>query len=485
MLIENDPPASCYFSEEVQERFATITGDWNPMHMDPVAARRTQAGAPVVHGIHTLLWALDQLATTIPGFDRIRRVKTHFYKWVFVNSTAHLVIVSSTDTEIKAHILMGDIVTANVSVMLGPERTTFGSVQARNRSDQPISRTANKLSFEDAAMQSGLVEVIARDEVIVQIFPYLSAVIHPRRVAALGALSTLVGMKCPGLYSIFSGLNIVFDTEIAGCGGIAYEVKSTVERLRMVNLDVQGCGITGVVETFVRVPPAIQMSMRDVCSRINAAEFAGAHALVVGGSRGLGELTAKAIAAGGGKVTITYSLGKEEAQNVALEIERSGGSCDVIAYDARRPALKQLESLIPTVTHAYYYATGQIFRTKRGIFAQAVYQEFNDFYVKGFFELCESLEASAKGDVSVFYPSSVAVVDRPAGMTEYAMAKAAGELLCEDITRYMKKVRVVVSRLPRLPTDQTLSVVPVKCSEPIDVILPIIREVQRAEKNPS
>ena len=42
-------------------------------------------------------------------------------------------------------------------------------------------------------------------------------------------------------------------------------------------------------------------------------EFANVRALVIGGSRGLGEITAKIIAAGGGDVWITYRRGKEDA----------------------------------------------------------------------------------------------------------------------------------------------------------------------------
>jgi hypothetical protein len=49
------------FTEHDQERFARFSGDWNPMHMDPIAARRTQAGAPVVQGVHLALWTLDTL----------------------------------------------------------------------------------------------------------------------------------------------------------------------------------------------------------------------------------------------------------------------------------------------------------------------------------------------------------------------------------------------------------------------------------------
>jgi acyl dehydratase len=46
------------FTETDQKRFASVSGDYNPMHMDALQARRTQAGAPVVHGINLFLWAL-------------------------------------------------------------------------------------------------------------------------------------------------------------------------------------------------------------------------------------------------------------------------------------------------------------------------------------------------------------------------------------------------------------------------------------------
>ena len=44
-----------------QRRFADLSGDCNPMHMDPVAARRLLSGQLVVHGVHTLLAALEML----------------------------------------------------------------------------------------------------------------------------------------------------------------------------------------------------------------------------------------------------------------------------------------------------------------------------------------------------------------------------------------------------------------------------------------
>jgi hypothetical protein len=65
-------------------------------------------------------------------------------------------------------------------------------------------------------------------------------------------------------------------------------------------------------------------------------------------------------------------------------------------------------------------------------------------------------------------------------MTEYAMAKSAREALCADINRFMPGVQVVVHRLPRLPTDQTTSILPTKSDSSLDIILPNIREIQAA-----
>jgi len=217
--------------------------------------------------------------------------------------------------------------------------------------------------------------------------------------------------------------------------------------------------------------------MQSLAGTVAQDEFAGSLVLVVGGSRGLGELTAKLIATGGGRVLLTWQSGKADALRVAEEIRSGGGQCETLQYDAREAAAAQLTSLPEAPTHAYYFATPLISRPRSDIYAARRFGEFINVYVDGFWQLTQALRAR-RPTISIFYPSSVLVIERPPGMTEYAMAKAAGEFLCADINAQLAPTHVTVKRLPRLRTDQTASLTAVKTENPLDVMLPIVRQVQ-------
>src|SRR5271154_2240543 len=84
------------FTGADQARFAAVSGDRNPMHLDAVRARRTQAGAPVVHGVHLVLWGLDALARAAPAPPPMRRLKAQFKHFAAVGER---VAVTATRTE--------------------------------------------------------------------------------------------------------------------------------------------------------------------------------------------------------------------------------------------------------------------------------------------------------------------------------------------------------------------------------------------------
>jgi hypothetical protein len=290
---------------------------------------------------------------------------------------------------------------------------------------------------------------------------------------------------------MFSGMEITLTAASPAeemRAALQYFVAEHDDRFQKVQIAVTGRCVTGKLDAFVRAPPIQQAPMAAVAARVDAAEFSDMKALIVGGSRGLGELTAKIIAAGGGDTLITYVQGKPEAEGLVRQIREWGGKARSVPYDVRKCPEDQLGAIESSCTHVFYFATSPIYRPKQEIFSSIVLEKFIRFYIEGFYELCRFLaEASARESPAdtklvAFYPSTIFVAERPPGMTEYAMVKAAGEQLCRDMNQHIPNLRVVASRLPRLLTDQTAGVLPDRELDPIDVLLPIVREMKGLQR---
>ncbi|HUN58775.1 MAG TPA: SDR family oxidoreductase [Candidatus Binataceae bacterium] len=294
-------------------------------------------------------------------------------------------------------------------------------------------------------------------------------------------MSTLVGMVCPGLHSLFAAFSIEFLEDRAERPGIGFRVRETDERFRMMRMEVFGSGVSGSVQAFLRWPPVAQASAENIAKLVAPTEFSGSTALIIGGSRGLGALTAKIIAAGGGRVIITYATGRDDASTLAREInvQVENDVCKVLRYDVREDVFSQLAKLNADVTHLYYFATPQITRQKTQFFIASLLDEFIQVYVKAFYD-CYRFFDQLKLPLTVYYPSTVFVESKPPGMAEYSMAKMMGEILCSYMNGRTGHIHVIADRLPRLLTDQTATLPPLKSADPLEIMLPVVRRVQSA-----
>ncbi len=471
------PFAARVFTWQDQLDFAAFSGDANPLHVDPIAARRTQAGAPVVHGIHSLLWAIDSLADYRQDLKPVAAIKAHFAKMIYVGDQVDVRLGKATDSTLRVDLSVGDIEVAALTLKFGPP---VEAPTPRLEAQPPIPGPAEPADhgLEDNEGRRGRLGFHTSVAEAARRFPEAARVLGARRIAALACTTYLVGMVAPGLHSIYGSLNLSLCEESDGVEALDFVVAAVDPRFRLIRLQVQGGGLSGSLETYGRLPPTRQIGMDDLRRLVAPDAFAGAVALIVGASRGLGEVAAKLVAAGGGRVILTYAVGRDEAEAVSAEIVRAGGQADVVAYDARAEPARQLADLATPPTHIYYFATPSIFRRKPKLFSVERFDDFNAVYVAGFLRLMEWALQARTGGLSVFYPSSIAVAERPADMTEYAMSKAAGEILCTDLVRSFKGLNILVERLPRLPTDQTATLVPVKTESALDVMLPIVRAVQ-------
>ena len=107
------------FTDTDQQRFASTSGDHNPMHVDALLARRTQAGSQVVHGIHLLLWTLDALAAAQPELPPLCKLRAQFSRFVYLNEHAEVVLMQQNSTRARLSVSVNGIARSKFTFEFG------------------------------------------------------------------------------------------------------------------------------------------------------------------------------------------------------------------------------------------------------------------------------------------------------------------------------------------------------------------------------
>ena len=47
------------FNQKDQIAFSLLSGDYNPIHVDPIESRKLLSGKCIANGVNVLLWSLD------------------------------------------------------------------------------------------------------------------------------------------------------------------------------------------------------------------------------------------------------------------------------------------------------------------------------------------------------------------------------------------------------------------------------------------
>jgi len=459
------------FTPDDQEAFAALSGDYNPVHVDPLQARRLLFGRPVVHGVHLLLWALDQWLTDCAEPVELRSLKATFPKPAGVDEPVTWDCVKGTGEEVTLDVRTAHVRVAKINVKIGSRGDRSEIVVAPSK---PPRETPQVRSLAQAGGGEGTCDLYLDGALANTLMPRLCRVLAADQLAMILATTRVVGMRCPGLHSVLADLDLRFDGPCEGEPALAYRTTSCDDRFSMVSMRVSAPGMQGAVRTFLRPARVDQVAMAQL-DHIGPTEFVGYRALIVGGSRGLGEATAKLLAAGGAEVRITYYRGAEDADRVVDEINAAGGKAAACRFDVRNPP-EDLTDLLGRwrPTRLYYFATPFIFEGVKGQFRVDLFNRFCDYYVSGFARTFAVVAASGSLD-GVLYPSSVAIDEMPPDMGEYVVAKRAGEALCDVLGARFKSIDFTCVRLGRLATDQTQSLAGADNQDPAPVLLRILR----------
>jgi acyl dehydratase/acyl carrier protein len=452
--------------------FTTFSGDANPIHADPVASRRLLGGRMLVHGAHLLLRALEHAAaagaiTTVPA-----AISVVFRDGVGIGDQLVTRFERADGDRIDVSIERAGppgATVATIRVEEGAGAVASDRIDLFEPDAGPPERPSGPrtLSVDDLATMVGTEQPSLLPAVDAGAcrarFPAITALLGAGRVAELAAISCVIGMLTPGRSSMSSAYDITLHAPTGDQAMIGHRIDHVDPRMRRVRLTVHGTSMRAAVTAFSPPAPVDQAAvLADGGDAPVAGEFAGWRALVVGGSRGLGEATVRLLVAGGADVRFTWCAGPAEAARLAADVGVTGlrwcaPDDDIAAAlpDDWRP------------THVCWFASP----------ASSGDPDAAAIEVEAFERAVAGLPDPPL--VGVLWPS-IELLDHPdapspPGTAERVQRALAGEAACDRLAASRPRVGVRAARLPTLLTDRTQTLLPREYGDTATVLLAALR----------
>ena len=467
--------AAQVFDEARHAAFIALSGDSNPLHADAAGARRGYFGERVVHGVHLALWALEALSVERPAWAaRVTLLDARFERPVYPGERVTLRVDTAAIDRLELSLWLGGLRVTTLRLALGAEPVSPTLAPSATPVARPVE--APDLAVEALASLSGETDAWTPPGAAETLFPTLTRLRGSAFVGALCALSRVVGMQCPGRRALFSTARVSgLDGPLASEG--AFAVRRARPHLSMVDLEVTLGSMSAVLRALVIPPPPPAPTAWVAQGRMPPDAFRGRNALVLGGSRGLGATAALLLAASGARVCVTWRAGRDEAEHIAAEARSLGADCVTCAFDSAAPeALPGALAAIPGAPFVpdvvLYFPTPRIFTRRADPFDAARFAAFAQVYVVDFARVVDTLVSAFGSDFALLTPSTSALDVPVPELLEYAAAKAAAEQVVSQLERRWPKMRCVTPRLPRVATDQTVSLVETEAAHAVDALRP-------------
>ena len=426
--------------------FSKQSGDYNPIHINKEISRRYISGGIIVPGMYILLWSLNNIVKIYQ--KNLKFLNAKFHHFAALNSALELYYVLDGKTcilYVKSH--QKSIATFRI--------VFFDSIIINHSENKnPPKSVIKNYSFTDLKGLLGNFKTYLSKDSINQ-FNSLKVYKMENIIASLMSFSRLVGMKAPGLNSLFIGIELNFNNSYK-----SKLINWSVSRHKNINslifIDIKGNGCKGYISTMYRPEPVNQMAIKDIYNSFKNKYFGKQVALVIGGSRGLGEYTAKLLGVNGSEVIITYNKGLKDALRVKKEIEVYNSKAHCIKMDILDPkeAIKKISLLKLSITHIYYFASPKIQDSRQKELDNDLLNKYNLMYVESFQNIIEVIFDTLSIDFKVFYPSSVFITNKSLLFKEYIKSKLYAEKTIKKLIIKYKKDFIYNVRLPRLRTDQ-------------------------------
>ena len=454
------------FTLKDQSLFAVASGDKNPIHIDPIYARKTISGECIVHGINIIMWAINSLINKKKITPVI--IKTSFFKPIFLNETVFCMWKKDLN---QIDIVSNKILLTSIQVEIGKiTKNKIINIKIGKKNKYP-----KKLEFSESYFFKKK-NILFRGEskYLEKTYPELYKNYGKGTLCEFLTISEIVGMEIPGLNSLFLGLNIVFKNN--NCIPIL-KITKIDSRFKILNILIKTPGLTSEIEACFRPEVTQRSKIKIIKKLVRANEFTKVRALIVGGSRGIGEIIAKLIAYGNGSAHITFAYNIDDAKKIKQTLKNCGKKITVSRLRIPKDTFNSINWY--KFNQIYYCATPKIFAKRSFDFDRKLYKKFSEIYTIGFKKLIKSIPNKLIKNISVFYPSTKAIQEPTLELSEYIKTKKEGEILCKKINKKHKNF-IIYPRIPRIKTDQTISILKNTYQKnPEKLLLLLIRKITK------
>jgi polyketide synthase PksJ len=203
------------FGEENVKAFAQFSRDFNPLHLDPVYAERSQFGQRIVYGVQVLLAGMEAL---LDEPCQLIRIQSRFVSPVPLGESVEVFVNSQRDSRVQLRYSCKGRIVTNAAVWLKPDSSAHFDPAANSTALPEPALSLRRLEDFAQGEEGQLACPVDRTELSKAL---LKAHQHPvfmnsAQAAAYALCSAVVGMRLPGALAVFVGLDADASMERGG-----------------------------------------------------------------------------------------------------------------------------------------------------------------------------------------------------------------------------------------------------------------------------
>ena len=433
------------FSQDELNQFSFISGDYNLIHKSELKDQS------VVHGILLILYCLDQINRKT---NFIKSIKVNFHSFLYVNQLAQIKYKYMKNNITDIFIYFENQLLCSIKVK---SSTAINKDSNFAISDHLPNKSKSKIFDLKKILKKNILKLYFPKKYINELFPNkLTKYFSISNIASLIALSNIIGMKCPGYYSIFSSFNIVFKNDIKISNKLIWYLDHHDTRWNRYLIGVYNDNLDASLVAFERPKRIIQPLFLDIKKNIKKLNLKNKNILVIGGSSGIGEVCVKLLSYHGANVTFTYLNNLTNAKKIKKECTYK--NVNFLKFDILNFNDSFFIKLIKkhNFSHYYYFATPKIFNPDSNNLNINLFNKFSNYYISTPIKLINLIKDNSPFKIKFFYPSSTAVDANMNNLKEYALVKQFGEISLNSLN--YNNISIIIYKFPRLLTDQTSSI---------------------------